>query len=114
MTVSVVDVEALEWTAVVPSRAGTGNVRVKAFATGCDSIPAGQLVEYESSRIEVPHSHDEVEVFYVLDGEMTIDATVAGPGSVVVIEAGTTYGLASDRGCRYLRLRLGDPAHAAG
>ena len=110
MTVTVVDVGALEWRTVAPSRAGTGDVRVKAFATGCDSVPAGQLVEYEAGRIEVSHSHDADEVFYVLDGEMAIDATVARPGAVVVIEAGTTYGLTSAGGCRFLRLRLGGPA----
>jgi len=113
MAVTVVDVEALEWRDVPSSRAGTGDVRVKAFATGSDSIPAGQLVEYAAGRIEIPHSHSEDEVFYVLDGEMTVDDTVARPGAVVVIGAGSTYGLTSEGGCRFLRLRLGGPSEGA-
>ena len=110
MAVIVVDVEALEWSSVAPSRAGTGEVRVKAFATGCSSIPAAQLVEYGAGRTEVPHRHNEDEIFYVLDGEMRIDGSPAGRGAVVVIGAHTTYGLSSEDGCRFLRLRAAGSA----
>ena len=113
MTVTVVNVESLEWRNVPPSQAGTGEVRVKAFTTGSASLPAGQLVEYEAGRTEVPHSHDEDEIFYVLDGEMTVAEKRACPGSVVVIDAGTTYGLVSDGGCRFLRLRLANSVDSA-
>lgn len=109
MGVTVVDIEAMDWRDVPPSPAGTGDVRVKPFATGCESIPAGQLVEYEPGRNERPHSHAEDEVFYVLEGAVTVDGTVARSGAVVVIEAGTTYELTSEHGCRFLRLRLRGP-----
>lgn len=112
MTVNVVDIESLEWQSVPDTWAGKvaegqPDVRFKFFSTGSRSLPTGQLIDYQPGHVEERHSHEEGEIYYMLDGELTIGDDVLKPGMLVHIEAGTEYGPSSTKvGCRFLRLGL--------
>lgn len=111
MSVTVVELDTLDWQASPSSwagKAGPGQpqVRFKPFTTGSPSLPRGQLIEYEPGHTEPVHSHSEGELFYLLDGHLSIGDTVLGPGTVVYIGPGTEYAGCSNDGCHFLRLPL--------
>jgi hypothetical protein len=38
------------------------------------------------------HSHESNEVMYIEEGEMIFNGEVCGPGTIIFVESGTTYG----------------------
>lgn len=54
----------------------------------------------------VPHSHEEDEIFYVLEGELRFGARICPPGASIHIPARTIYGFTvGPSGVRFLSLR---------
>ena len=111
MAISVVDTTNLEWHDVSdPGHgrvAGQPRVRYKYFATEMPSVPAGQLVRYEAGHADRLHSHEEDEVFIILEGSLVINDGEVPTGGLAFIGGGTTYAARTVNGCTYLRLRLG-------
>ena len=55
-----------------------------------------------------PHHHDHDEVMVILQGGFTMGERECGPGTVVYIESGTSYGFTvSNEGVRFLNVRQG-------
>jgi mannose-6-phosphate isomerase-like protein (cupin superfamily) len=113
MGVDYIDVEGIDWR--VPDdgwkgkvREGEPNVQFKAFTTPAGAVPHGQLVFFEPNHHEAAHSHAESELFYILEGEVTIGDGVARAGTLVHIEGGTVYGplRGGAHGVKFLRLQL--------
>ncbi len=52
-----------------------------------------ELVEIRSQpgTVAQPHSHDEHEIMYVLEGELQFGQRTYGPGSVIFVEKDTPY-----------------------
>lgn len=88
--------------------AGEPSLRYKRFSTGVPGVPVLQLVEYEPDHFEKEHSHPGSEMLFVLDGEATIGGRLVGPGGLVYVEGGTTYGpiKGGPNGMRFLRIDL--------
>src|ERR1700722_8015783 len=114
MSVQYIDTEAMDWSEVTtdwPGKVNPGepDVRVKPFETRSGVVPRGQLVQYESGHVEKAHSHDESELLFIIDGDVTIGGDPARPGMLTHIPGGTTYGPieGGQKGVRFLRLHLG-------
>jgi mannose-6-phosphate isomerase-like protein (cupin superfamily) len=108
-----IDFNAIAWTEVTDTwqgkvAAGEPDVRYKPFETGSGAVPRGQFVEYEPGHFEKAHSHEESELLYILDGDATFGDDRVGPGMLLYIEGGTTYGpiTGGSNGLRFLRLHL--------
>jgi quercetin dioxygenase-like cupin family protein len=61
---------------------------------------------YEPDHLQPAHSHDEDEVIYVLEGEVTVGEARCGPGTAIFVEKDTTYGplVAGPEGVVFLRV----------
>jgi quercetin dioxygenase-like cupin family protein len=80
-------------------------IRVKALTRNVAGVPPVQFVEYGPGHTDPMHSHDTDEFFIVTEGELYVDDTANGPGSVVFIPRGTEYAVrAGDAGVRYFRV----------
>jgi uncharacterized cupin superfamily protein len=54
--------------------------------------------------ISQTHSHDQDEVFYIIQGDLTIEGQVYGPNTLMFMEKGTVYSFtAGSDGVRFLR-----------
>lgn len=55
-----------------------------------------------------PHSHNETEVIYIVEGELTLGDRICGPGTVAYIEKDTEYGFTvGPEGVRFINIRQG-------
>ena len=112
MSVNVINIGELAWQEVPDSWSGKAHegepgVRFKPFQVCSGGGPTGQLIEYEAGHVEDPHSHEEDEIFYMLDGDLGIGEVLVSSGMLVHIERDTIYGpLKTKRGCRFLRIGL--------
>jgi quercetin dioxygenase-like cupin family protein len=102
-----VDQHDLEWIDYEESVGADGHVgvRVKALTRRERDVPPMQYVEYAPGHTDPVHSHDTDEVFIVIDGELWLEDSSHGPGSVVFISRDTAYAVrAGDAGVRYFRV----------
>jgi quercetin dioxygenase-like cupin family protein len=84
---------------------GDAAVRFKAVTAGASGIPGVTYVEYAPGHTDPVHSHKTGEFFIVTDGELWLDGTPNGPGSVVFVPRGTEYAArAGDQGSRFYRI----------
>jgi quercetin dioxygenase-like cupin family protein len=67
------------------------------------------LSEYDANITLEAHSHDQPELMYVLEGEMTVGGQRCLPGTVLRVPANTVYGQlsAGPEGVRFLVIRSG-------
>ena len=67
------------------------------------------LSEYDPDITLEAHSHDQPELMYILEGEMTIGGERCRPGTVLRVPANTVYGplTAGPEGVRFLVIRSG-------
>jgi len=85
---------------------GPEEVETRFHLIGSDSEP--QLFEprFAPNAKVASHAHDEDEVIYVLEGEMTFGSRTFGPGCTISIPGGTLYGFtAGPGGVRFLNFR---------
>jgi hypothetical protein len=113
LSINLIDLSEIAWHEVSTewpgNRGGDSSVRYKPFASELPAAPAGQLVRFEAGYTEPVHSHDEDEVFILLEGDLSIEAETGGrlgPGSVAFISANSEYSPRTESGCVYLRLGL--------
>jgi len=112
VTLTHVDTDELSWESVPDSwegktREDESGVRFKRFSFGSLAISSGMIVEFEPGHHEIEHSHQEDELFFILDGEMDVSGRRATAGTLVFIEGGTRYSLDTGAdGSRYLRLEI--------
>jgi hypothetical protein len=61
---------------------------------------------YEPNHLQPAHSHDEDEVIYILEGEVTVGEARCGPGAAIFVEKDTQYGplVAGPQGVVFLRV----------
>lgn len=64
--------------------------------------PSAGIVHYHPGASAAPHVHPGFELIYVFDGELEFDERTFGPGSVIVMEPGSTHAPASPAGCTLL------------
>ena len=118
MAVEIVNLELLDWVEVTndwPGKvaADEPDVRYKPFAIASAAVPAGQLVQYEPGHVEAEHSHQEGELFFVVDGSFTVGERELTAGTLTYIPGGTRYGaVAGPSGVRFLRLHLEESTSA--
>ncbi len=108
------DQDAIEWAGVPDDwegkvSEGAPDLRFKALTPIAAGIPNVQFVEYDPGHNEKPHSHAEGEVFYVLDGELSIGSQVLRAGAGAFVPRDTVYGplVAGSEGVRFLRVGMG-------
>jgi quercetin dioxygenase-like cupin family protein len=102
-----VDENDLPWFEYAPSAGADGRaqIRVKALTVREPDLPSMQFVEYAPGHADPMHSHDTDEVLIVTAGELWLEATASGPGSVVFIPRGTEYSVrGGDEGVRFFRV----------
>ena len=64
--------------------------------------------------VSKPHSHDQDELIYIVQGTMTMGSKECGPGTLVFMEKDTVYGFtAGDEGVRFLNVRPGKEGFSA-
>jgi quercetin dioxygenase-like cupin family protein len=87
---------------------GRARVRVKALTLNEPDVPPVQFVEYAPGHADPVHSHKTDEFFIVTEGELWLDGSVSGPGSIVFIPRNTEYSVrGGDDGVRYFRVVVG-------
>lgn len=71
--------------------------------------PWVRVVDYAPGYEFEPHSHDQDEVIYVLQGDAEVGGENYGPGTVIYIEKNTPYGplKAGPEGFRFVLVRPG-------
>jgi len=83
-------------------------IRYKALTLGTKGVPPVQYVEYAPGVADPVHSHTTGEFFVVTDGELWLDDTCNGPGSVIFVPRDTDYAVRSgDEGARFFRVVVG-------
>jgi hypothetical protein len=71
------------------------------------AAPSGQLVRYTPGHHEAPHSHEEDEIFIVMEGDLAIGEDKLAPGCLAFVTGGTSYSPRTAAGCTFVRLSLG-------
>lgn len=100
--VKFVNPQELDWTVVESPSKDKPEVpesekvplEVKVYYSGGHEQPDHpELVEVRSQpgTVAQPHSHDEHEVIYVLEGTLQFGQRTYGPGSVIFVEKNTPY-----------------------
>jgi quercetin dioxygenase-like cupin family protein len=98
------DQSDLEW-AQYGGGDGAGKIRFKALTEGVDTATRVQYIEYAPSHSDPVHQHDEGEVFVVAEGELWVNDTRNGPGSIICIPRHTEYAVRSGaEGARFFRV----------
>jgi hypothetical protein len=97
LSVEYIDTGAMDWTEVTKDwpgmvQAGEPAVRFKPFEVASGAVPRGHLVEYEPGHFEKPHSHEESEILFIIDGDATIGGEPVRSRMLVYVPGGTTYG----------------------
>ena len=83
-------------------------VRVKALTRDRPGAPPVQFVEYSAGHADPVHHHDTGEVMVIIEGELCLDGTASGAGSIVSIARDVEYALrAGDAGARFFRIVVG-------
>ena len=66
------------------------------------------IASMEPYKLIPPHSHDQDEVIFIVEGSLTIGDQDRGPGTVIFVEKGTEYGFTvGGEGVRFLNIRPG-------
>jgi hypothetical protein len=80
-------------------------IRVKALTRDQPGAPPVQFVEYTAGHTDPVHHHDTGEVMVITEGELWLDGTANGAGSIVYIPRDLDYALrAGDGGARFFRI----------
>lgn len=83
---------------------GRAQIRYKALTRDAD-VPPVQYVEYAPGHADPVHRHQTGEFLVVTDGELWLDDTKSGPGSIVFIPRDTDYSVrGGDNGVRFFRV----------
>src|SRR5207244_3230527 len=105
----------------VPFRSSRGNGARARYLGDERNGPTLTCIEYPPHFTHEAHQHDVDEVFYILEGELTIGETRCTPGMAVFIEKDTLYGpeRVGPEGAKLLRitgerLRWGNPVVPGG
>ena len=73
-----------------------------------DKGPWVHIHSAEPNKVAPPHSHDQDEVIFIVEGSLTIGDQDRGPGTVIFVEKGTEYGFTvGGEGVRFLNIRPG-------
>jgi quercetin dioxygenase-like cupin family protein len=100
-----VDPQDLPWYEYGDAPEGVAKIRVKALTIGAPDVPSAQLVEYPPGQTDPVHHHDTGEVMVVVDGELWLDGSCNGTGSLVYIARDVDYALvAGPSGARFFRI----------
>ena len=84
---------------------GEGKIRFKALTDGVETATRVQFIEYAPNHSDPVHQHGEGEVFVVTEGELWVDNSRNGPGSIICIPRDTDYAVRSgDDGARFFRV----------
>src|SRR5947199_9699687 len=66
------------------------------------------IIEREANRVVAPHSHDQDEIVYILEGGLTHRGRWCGPGTVLSFPRRLQYGFTvGPYGVRWLMVRTG-------
>jgi len=99
-----VDQADLEWSSY-DGVDGRSNIRFKALTLGVETVTRVQYIEYAPGHSDPMHRHEEGEVFIVTEGELWLNDSRNGPGSIVCIPRDTDYAVRSGReGTRFFRV----------
>ena len=85
-----------------------GRARRKILGDPADGLFV-TLGEYDPGIVVAPHSHNQPELMYILEGEVKVGGEPCRAGSVLRIPANTAYGPleSGPRGVRFLVIRPG-------
>jgi hypothetical protein len=70
--------------------------------------PKVQFVRYDAGHREGRHSHPTGEFLYIIAGEIDLDGTVVGEGTLIFVDKNTVYGplIAGAEGTEFLRVEV--------
>ena len=97
-------VDDLTWRRGGPTKLGGPITRGTQFFGDLDIGPWVMINALEAGFVSKTHSHDQDEVFYLIQGGLTIEEQAYGPGTLIFMEKGMvyTFTVGSD-GVRFLR-----------
>ena len=91
-----------------PTKMGEPIVRGSRFFGDMEMGPWVMINALHPGFVSQPHSHDQDEVIYVVEGMLTLDDQECGPGTLIFNEKDTVYGFTvGDQGVRFLNIRQG-------
>jgi quercetin dioxygenase-like cupin family protein len=103
-----VDEHDLPWREYGATDGAPAPIRVKPLTVGTDGPPSAQYLEYAPGHTDPVHRHDTGEVMVVVEGELWLDGTASGPGSLLYVGRDTDYALrAGPDGARFFRIVVG-------
>ncbi len=75
-----------------PSSGGGSEAQTKALSPGDESTPQVLLVKYAPGSYSGIHSHSQLDIMYVLEGDMKVGGRPCPKGAVVWTDKDTMYG----------------------
>ena len=105
----VMHIDEAPWTKGGPYRPGSGPIpRATQLIGDLDEGPWVHIHCLEPNLVVSPHTHDQDEVAFIVEGELTIEGRKCGPGTVLFNEKDTEYGFTvGPNGVRFLNIRQG-------
>jgi hypothetical protein len=90
------------------SASGAPTVIYKPLIEEGDVCPRAQFVRYEPGHREGRHSHPTGEFLYITKGDVDLDGTRVGAGTLIFIDKHTVYGplTAGADGTEFLRVEV--------
>ena len=104
----IMHVDDAPWRHGGPQEPGGPIKRGSQFLGEMERGPWILVVSGEPGRVARPHSHEQDEIIYIIEGEMKMGNKTHGPGTMIFMEHGTEYGFtAGPQGVRFLNIRPG-------
>ena len=106
-----VDSDRVPWTEVIAQLHGERRVSVHEKFLEWNAKRMVVLGRYDPHVVVERHGHASDHLVYVLEGELLVGDRRCGPGTLVVLEVGATFGplLAGAEGALLFEVWMGDP-----
>jgi quercetin dioxygenase-like cupin family protein len=93
------------WAEYAEAGGERAQIRYKALTLDAAGVPPVQYVEYAPGHTDPVHRHKTGEFLVVTDGELWLDDTANGPGSIVFVPRDTDYAVRGGaEGVRFFRV----------
>jgi len=104
--------DELDWTEAMPQLQGEERIAIGVKILHSTPDCLASYTRYDPRLVVEPHSHHGREVVHVLDGGFALDGRICGPGTTIVLEAGTPFGpvVVGERGACLLEVFIGTDA----
>jgi redox-sensitive bicupin YhaK (pirin superfamily) len=97
---------SVPWQEAMPQRQGETELAIHLKVVFSAPERMVTYTRYDPGLVVAPHSHDGIEVIYVLEGSMQIDGVACEQGTLIVLDGDSTIGpiVAGDEGTVLLEM----------